>query len=132
MMLSGYEPWRRFEADYLAGRKGAYREEKDRITKELIDQAERLVIPGLRSMIEVKVAATPLTNIRYTNNPEGAIYGYEQSLDNAYMNRIKSTTPFKGLYLASPWGGGGGGYQPCLGSGFKAFKDFLKDWNGKD
>ncbi len=132
MMLSGYEPWRRFEADYLAGRKGAYREEKDRITKELIDQAERLVIPGLRSMIEVKVAATPLTNIRYTNNPEGAIYGYEQSLDNAYMNRIKSTTPFKGLYLASAWGGGGGGYQPCLGSGFKAFKDFLKDWNGKD
>ncbi len=45
MMLSGYEPWRRFEADYLTGRKEAYREEKDRITKELIDQAERLVIP---------------------------------------------------------------------------------------
>ena len=130
MMLSGYEPWRRFEVDYLAGRKEAYREEKNRITEELIDQAERLVIPGLRSMIEVKVAATPLTNKRYTKNPEGAIYGYEQSLDNAYMNRIKSSTPFKGLYLASAWGGGGGGYQPCLGSGLKAFKAFLKDWNG--
>jgi len=130
MMLSGYEPWRRFEVDYLAGRKEAYREEKERITEELIDQAERLVIPGLRSMIEVKVAATPLTNKRYTKNPEGAIYGYEQSLDNAYMNRIKSSTSFKGLYLASAWGGGGGGYQPCLGSGLKAFKAFLKDWNG--
>lgn len=57
--------------------------------------------------------------------PEGAIYGYEQSLDNAYMNRIKSTTPFKGLYLAPAWGGGG--YQPCLGSGLKAFEAFLKD-----
>lgn len=96
--LSGYEPWRRFEADYFAGRKQAYQEEKERITEELINLAEKWVISGLRSMIEVKEAATPLTNLRYTKNPAGAIYGYEQSLDNAYMNRIKNTTPFKGLY----------------------------------
>ena len=80
MMLSSYEPWRRFEDDYLAGRKEAYIKEKERITEELIGQAEKLAIPNLRSMIEVKEAATPLTNLRYTNNPEGAIYGYEQSL----------------------------------------------------
>ena len=80
MMLSSYEPWRRFEDDYLAGRKEAYIKEKERITEELIGQAEKLAIPNLRSMIEVKDAATPLTNLRYTNNPEGAIYGYEQSL----------------------------------------------------
>ncbi len=82
-------------------------------------------------MIEVKEAATPLTNLRYTKNPEGAIYGYEQSLDNSFMNRIKNTTPFNGLYLASAWGGGGGGYQPCLESGLKAFKAVIKDWGGK-
>jgi phytoene dehydrogenase-like protein len=104
MMLSGYEPWRCFEADYLAGRKEAFLKEKERITEELIEQAEKLVIPGLRSMIEVREAATPLTNLRYTKNPEGAIYGYEQSLDNSFMNRIKNTTSFKGLYLASAWG----------------------------
>jgi all-trans-retinol 13,14-reductase len=124
--LSGYDPWKRFEADYFAGRKQAYRKEKERITEEIIDQAEKLVIPGLRSMIEVKEAATPLTNLRYTKNPEGAIYGYEQSLDNSYMNRIKSTTPFKGLYLASAWGGPGGGYHPCMESGLNAFKAFIK------
>ena len=131
LTLSGYEPWRRFEADYFAGRKQTYQEEKERITEELINLAEKWVIPGLRSMIEVKEAATPLTNLRYTKNPEGAIYGYEQSLDNAYMNRIKNTTPFKGLYLASAWGGDGGGYQPCLEAGLKAYSALIKDWGEK-
>ena len=131
LTLSGYEPWRRFEADYFAGRKQAYQEEKERITEELINLAEKWVISGLRSMIEVKEAATPLTNLRYTKNPAGAIYGYEQSLDNAYMNRIKNTTPFKGLYLASAWGGDGGGYQPCLEAGLKAYRALIKDWGEK-
>jgi phytoene dehydrogenase-like protein len=128
IMLSGYEPWRRFEADYLAGRKDAYHREKERIKNALIEKAERLVIPGLRSMIEVAEAATPLTNLYYTRNPEGAIYGYEQSLANAYMNRLGNTTPFKGLYLASAWCNPGGGYQPCLGSGLSAFNALMRDW----
>ena len=127
MMLSGYEPWRRFEADYFADRKDAYLKEKDRIAGALIEEAEKWVIPGLSSMIEVMEAATPLTNISYTGNPEGAIYGYEQSMDNAYMTRLDRRTPFKGLYLASAWTRPGGGYQPCLGSGADAFKALVKD-----
>jgi len=127
MMLSGYEPWRRFEADYFAGRKDAYHKEKERIARALIEEVEKWVIPGLSSMIEVMEAATPLTNIRYTGNPEGAIYGYEQSMDNAYMTRLEQRTPFKGLYLASAWTKSGGGYQPCLRSGADAFKALMKD-----
>lgn len=131
LTLSGYDPWRPFEADYLAGRKDAYLKEKERITEELIEQTEKLVISGLRSMIEVKEAATPLTNLRYTKNPNGAIYGYEQSLANSYMTRLGNTTPFKGLYLASAWSDPGGGYQPCLESGLKAFRALIKDWGSK-
>ena len=127
MMLSGYEPWRRFEADYFAGRKDAYHKEKDRIAGALIEEAEKWVIPGLGSMIEVMEAATPLTNISYTGNPEGAIYGYEQSMDNAYMTRLEQRTPIKGLYLASAWTRPGGGYRPCLVSGADAFKSLVKD-----
>jgi len=78
-------------------------------------------------MIEVMEAAPSLTNIRYTGNSEGAICGYEQSMDNAYMSRIEHRTPFKGLYLASAWTRPGGGYQPCLGSGADAFKALVKD-----
>jgi all-trans-retinol 13,14-reductase len=120
IMLSGYEPWRRFEADYFAGRKDDYNREKERIARILIERAEDLVIPGLSSMIEVMEAATPLTNVRYTGNPEGAIYGYEQSLANAFMNRLPNTTPVGGLYVASAWSNPGGGYQPCLMSGVQA------------
>jgi prolycopene isomerase len=127
MMLCGYEPWKRFEADYFAGRKGAYRKEKERIARALIDEAEKWAIPGLSSMIEVMEAATPLTNIRYTRNPEGAIYGYEQCMDNAYMTRLEQRTPFKGLYLASGWTKPGGGYRPCLRSGADACKAVMKD-----
>ena len=129
LMLSGYEPWKRFENDYFAGRKDAYRKEKERIAGALVKQAERLVIPGLSTKIEVVEIATPLTNLRYTSNPGGAIYGYEQSMENAYMTRLKGRTPFKGLYLASAWTKPGGGYQPCLESGARAFKSIIKDFS---
>ena len=103
IFLSGYEPWRKFESDYRAGKKEAYYQEKAHWAQTLIRRAEKELIPGLSSMIEVQEAATPLTNWYYTGNTEGAIYGYEQSMDNAYMNRIKNRTPLKGLYLASAW-----------------------------
>jgi all-trans-retinol 13,14-reductase len=128
LMLSGYEPWRRYEADYFAGRKDAYHSEKERIAARLIQRAESRVIPGLSSMIDVIEIGTPLTNRRYTGNPEGAIYGYEQSLANAFMTRLPNTTPFKGLYLASAWTNPGGGYQPCLQSGTTAAQRLMQDW----
>jgi len=129
-MLSGYGPWKPYADDYFAGRKKAYSKQKERIAQALIEKAEQHVIPGLSSMIEVMEAATPLTNIYYTRNPEGAIYGYEQSMNNAYMNRLENTTPYKGLYLASAWSNPGGGFQPCLDSGAQAFKALVKDWGG--
>ena len=125
---SGYEPWRRFEADYRAGRKDAYYEEKNRWTEILIRRAEEKVVPGLSSMIEVKEAATPLTNWRYTRNTEGAIYGFEQSMDNAFMKRIDNRTPIKGLYLASAWGNPGGGYPGALMGGESTFQKMMEDW----
>jgi all-trans-retinol 13,14-reductase len=132
IMLSGYEPWRRFEADYFAGRKDEYNREKERIARILIERAEQRVIPGLGAMIEVMEAATPLTNVRYTRNPQGAIYGYEQSLANAYMNRLPNTTPIGGLYLASAWSNPGGGYHPCLMSGVQAAQALIKSWEASE
>ncbi len=131
IMLSGYMPWKRFEADYFAGRKESYRKEKDRITDILIERAEKSLIPGLRSMIEVKEAATPLTNVRYTRNPAGAIYGFEQSMDNAFMSRLANTTPVKGLYLASAWGNPGGGYTAVMMAGRNTFLALMRDWGFK-
>ena len=130
LFLSGYEPWRKFETDYRAGRKDAYYKEKERWTEILIRRAEEKVVPGLSSMIEVKEAATPLTNWRYTRNTEGAIYGFEQSMDNAYMKRIDNQTPINGLYLASAWGNPGGGYSGVLRGGESTFQKMMEDWGG--
>ncbi len=127
--LSGYGPWRKFEADYRAGNKAAYQKEKDRWTDILIRRTDEHLIPGLRSMIEVKEAGSPLTCWRYTGNTDGAIYGFEQSMDNAFMKRIHNRTPVKGLYLASAWGNPGGGYGGVLRAGQQTFEQIMDDWS---
>jgi prolycopene isomerase len=128
LCLSGYGPWERFASDYRVGRKSAYNEEKQRWAEILVRRATAEVIPGLPEMIEVREAATPLTNWRYTGNTHGAIYGFEQSMDNAYMNRIDNRTPVKGLYLTGAWGNPGGGFEGALRSGAKTFAMLLDDW----
>ena len=128
IFLCGYEPWRRFESDYKQGNKKAYYSEKTRWMEILIQRAENDVIKDLSSMIAVREAATPLTNWRYTGNTEGAIYGFEQSLDNTAENRIKNTTPIDGLYLASAWGFPGGGFEGALRSGEITFQKMMETW----
>ena len=130
LVICGYEPWRKFESDYRDGNKTQYNLEKQRWARILIERAEREVIPGLSAMIEVQESATPLTNWRYTGNTEGAIYGFEQSMDNAFMNRIETKTPVKGLYLASAWGNPGGGYAGAFRAGQSAFQALMEDWTG--
>jgi hypothetical protein len=44
-------------------------------------------------MTELIKAATPLTSMRYTKNPEGAIVRYEANFDNYGPIRIKNRTP---------------------------------------
>ncbi|MEJ2641710.1 MAG: NAD(P)/FAD-dependent oxidoreductase [Desulfosarcinaceae bacterium] len=126
--LSGYAPWRRFEADYRGGEKTAYAAEKKRWADTLIRRAEADLLPGLTRMIAVREAATPLTNWRFTGNTEGAIYGYEQSMQNAFMNRIDNQTPIKGLYLAGAWGEPGGGFTGVLRSGRRTFEQMMAAW----
>jgi len=130
IFLCGYEPWKKFEEDYKNGNKEAYNYKKERWADILISRTEDKVLPGLSSMIEVREAATPLTNWRFTGNTEGAIYGFEQSLNNAYMNRISNETPVKGLYLAGAWGNPGGGYEGVLRSGETTFQMLMEYWGG--
>jgi phytoene dehydrogenase-like protein len=127
MILSGYEPWRRFEKDYFAGNKEEYNREKMRIAQTLIKRVEEKAIPGLSSMIQVMEAATPLTNITFTKNPEGAIYGYPPSVDNSFTNRIKNSTPVDGLYLSSGWGMNSGSYTGGFMNGRNVYRMIMRD-----
>jgi prolycopene isomerase len=127
--LHGYDYWKTYEADYLAGNKDAYRKEKERIASHLIDQVEQTLMPGLRDAIEVQVAATPLTNLRYTSNYRGAIYGWDQTLNNAMPYRMPHVTPVKNLFLSSAWTQPGGGYGGVLYAGLQCFGEIMKAWN---
>jgi phytoene dehydrogenase-like protein len=128
MTLQGFGPWEKYEADYFAGRKDAYKAEKLRMADILIDQAEKVLLPGLRKAIEVRDAATPLTNVRYTANTRGAIYGWDQTLDNSGQSRFPQRTPIKNLFLAGAWTFPGGGYGACIPSGLLCFAEIMKSW----
>ena len=127
--LHGYDHWKPYEADYFAGKKTAYRAEKERIANILIDRVEKTLLPGLRKAIEVQEIGTPLTNVRYTGNYRGAIYGWDQTLDNAMPNRLRQTTPIKNLYLSGAWTQPGGGYGAVISSGLQCFAEIMKQWS---
>lgn len=118
-----HDVWKDMEADYLAGNSPAYTKKKQELTDLLIAQAEKLAIPGLSGMIIMSESATPLTNYRFTLNPGGALYGYNQSVDNSFMTRLPNKTTVPGVYLASAWGSPGGGYGGVLLGGKAAFKE---------
>ena len=126
--LQGYDPWKKFEADYFAGKKDAYRSEKERMADVLIKKVEETLLPGLRNAIEVREVATPLTNVRYTGNYRGAIYGWDQTVDNCEPRRLPHKTPVKSLYLAGAWTRPGGGYGAVIPSGLQCFAEIMEEW----
>jgi len=127
MALQGYDPWEPYEADYLAGRKTAYNQVKHRMADVLIQRAEA-ILPGLSGAIEVKEIGTPLTNVRYTGHHRGAIYGWDQTVNNSGGSRVGHATPIRNLYLAGAWSRPGHGYAAVIPSGLECFGEIMNSW----
>jgi len=128
LTLQGYGPWEEFETDYFAGRKGPYKKAKERMARILIERAEKALLPGLSGAIEVMEVGTPLTNVRYTRNPRGAVYGWDQTVNNSGSTRVGHSTPIKNLYLAGAWSRPGHGYGAVIPSGLECFAEIMKSW----
>ena len=128
MTLQGFDHWEPYEADYFEGNRDAYWKEKERMAAALIRKVEERLLPGLSTAIEVMEIGTPLTNMRYTRNYRGAIYGYDQTMDNSGQNRIGHGTPVRNLYLAGAWSRPGHGYGGVLGSGLECFAEIMGKW----
>ena len=128
LVLQGYDHWKPYEADYRKGNKEAYRAEKNRLGKLLIQNAEKSLLPGLSRAIEIQEIGTPLTNMRYTSNYHGAIYGWDQTLDNSAPRRVPHVTPINNLYLAGAWTTPGAGYGAVIPSGLECFGEIMKRW----
>ena len=128
MVLQGYGPWERYERDYRAGNKADYRKEKERMAEILIRKAEKALLPGLLKAIEVKEIGTPLTNARYTGHHQGAIYGWNQTVNNSGSTRVGHSTPIKNLFLAGAWSRPGHGYGAVIPSGLECFAEITRGW----
>jgi all-trans-retinol 13,14-reductase len=126
--LQGYDHWAPFEESYKKGEKKEYRAEKERLADVLIKKAEEMLLPGLSRAIEVKEIGSPLTHWRYTRNYRGAIYGWDQTLDNSGPNRLPHATPIKNLYLSGAWTQPGHGYGAVIPSGLQCFAEIMKNW----
>lgn len=128
LTLQGFEHWEKYQEDYFKNKKEEYNKEKIRIAEILIDKVEKTLLPGLKEAIEVKEIGTPLTNIRYTSNYRGAVYGFDQTLDNSGQNRVGHSTPIKNLYLSGAWTKPGHGYGAVLYSGLECFGEIMQSW----
>jgi len=116
------EPWLDIPPD-------RYVETKTRIAEGMLQTVEQ-TFPGLRDAAEVIDVATPVTNMRYTRQLGGAIYGSAQSPGDATVFRHNNKGPIPGLYLAGAWVFPGGGYEPAMVSGRFAAEQVMgsKDW----
>ncbi len=126
--LQGFDHWKKFEKDYFTGKKTDYLKEKEKMAKILISRTEETFLPGLSKAIEVMEIGTPLTNLRYTSNYKGAMYGFNQTLDNSGQNRLPHDTPIKNLYLSGAWTRPGHGYGGVLWSGIECFGEIMQKW----
>jgi all-trans-retinol 13,14-reductase len=128
LVLQGYDHWKKYETAYFSGNKTDYLKEKEKMADILINQVEKALLLGLSKAIEVKEIGTPLTNVRYTGNYRGAIYGWDQTLDNSGISRLPHNTPIKNLYLAGAWTRPGHGYGGVIWSGLECFGEIMQNW----
>jgi len=104
--------------DWLDLAPEAYRARKARVQRQLLAKYCRR-FPGLEGCVVVQELATPRTLWRYTRNSHGAVYGFEQTPDQAGPQRLGNRAPVAGLYLTGSWTWAGGGYEGALMSGLQ-------------
>ncbi|WP_240159741.1 hypothetical protein [Paenibacillus aceris] len=83
-------------------------------------------IPNLGSHLDFVESGSPLTMERYTNNSQGATYGWEQNMKQM-TSRPQHGTPISGLYLSGHWTDPGGGVVSALLSGYKLYHKIINE-----
>jgi prolycopene isomerase len=112
-----------FERSLDPGRKRgkAYKELKQRLTSQLVNNAARaLDMPDLEKHIEVLEVATPITLERYTGNRGGSFVGWKWSAKQAAEGHFPQQSPIENLFLCGHWVSPGGGVNFVMTSGVNA------------
>ncbi|MHA2224053.1 MAG: phytoene desaturase family protein [Candidatus Hodarchaeales archaeon] len=103
-----------------------YESKKKQVADILINRLNE-IFPGIKDIIIFSEVATPKTLVRYTQNPEGTVYGFSQTPDQVgpRRNAIRKP-PIKNLYCASAWTGSGG-FTGAISGGYSCALKILKD-----
>jgi phytoene dehydrogenase-like protein len=107
-----------------------WREYKQRCEMETMARLER-IIPGISGRVVVKESATRRTIHRYTMNSSGAMYGWEASPDQFWLNRLPLKTPVSNLLLCGHWAVTGPGVISVVACGFLAARSALDVLSGQ-
>lgn len=98
-------------------KKEKYQQNKDEITTLLLQRLEKY-FPGVKDKVILTELGTPRTMERYTKNPQGAVYGFAQTVSQSGLKRTNQKTPIAHLSLVGSWTQPGGGFQGAATSGF--------------
>jgi len=118
MTLDSYSNWNNLNDKEYAKKKGE-------VTAKFILRAQKY-LPELSRHVVIAELATPKTMERYTLSPEGAIYGFAQTVGQSGIKRLSQETKIKGLFLAGAWTRPGAGVHACFISGLSAAELALK------
>jgi prolycopene isomerase len=119
MTLANYADWQNLRDEEYA--------KKKKETAEAIVQHLEKYLPGISGHIEFLDAGTPKTMERYALLPEGAVYGFAETVAQSSLNRLPQKTRIKGLFLAGAWTAPGCGLHGCFVSGDEAADLALRD-----
>jgi len=112
MTLTNYADWQNLTEE-------VYAKKKKEAASAIVANLEKY-LPGLSSHIEFLEAGTPKTMERYALLPEGAVYGFAETVQQSGINRLSQKTKIKGLFLAGAWTSPGCGVHGCFVSGVDA------------
>jgi phytoene dehydrogenase-like protein len=104
---------------------GDWKEQKPYYQEAMIRLAEK-AIPQLSGHLDFVESGTPLTLERYTNNSQGATYGWEQNMKQM-TSRPQHGTAIEGLYLSGHWTDPGGGVVSAVLSGYKLYQKIIEE-----
>jgi len=107
-----------------------YRNEKKKCTDAVLETLFAQY-PSVKSHCAVVDCATPRTFQRYTNNPGGAILGFDCSLGMHRTIMKVSCLPIRNLYLASAWTDRLGGFMQVVKAGITAARKCIKEIDGR-
>lgn len=113
--------------DWLEITDETYEKRKKEVQRTLLDKYERR-FPGLQKNAEVVEFFTPRSLARITNNHEGAVYGFAQTLEQSNNRRLRNRTPIAGLFLSGSWTWAGGGYEGAMASGVQTAKTIMQEY----